>query len=84
MANLWILNQFRKGNKSCIADAIVTRLHKHCCVMTIHNCLKFHKIPFNGVLIMTQLLILMQFNGNNSCITKVLKTELDYLVSLEW
>ena len=35
MANLWILNRFIKGNKSCITDAIVTKLM--CTSVCIHN-----------------------------------------------
>ena len=35
VASLWIWNQF-KGNKSCTADAVITKLNVHCCVMTIH------------------------------------------------
>ena len=53
MANLWILNQFNKGNKSCITDATVTKLNKHSCVTTICNCL-FHKVPLYCCLDMTQ------------------------------
>ena len=65
MANLWILNQFNKGNKSCITDAIVAKLNLHSCAMTKHNCIKFHKIPLNGYLVMTQL-------GNSRAITHVI------------
>ena len=54
MANLWILNQFNKGNKPCITDADVTKLNKHSCVTTIHNCFKLHEVPLYCCLVMTQ------------------------------
>ena len=54
MANLWILNQFNKGNKSFITDTPVIKLNKNSCVTTIHNCFKFHEVPSYCCLVMTQ------------------------------
>ena len=54
MANLWILNQYNKGNKSRNTDAIVTDFNNLSCVRIIHNCLKCHKIRLNGCLVVTQ------------------------------
>ena len=54
MANLWILNQFLKGNKSCITDASVIKLNKNSCVTTRHNCFEFHKVPLYCCLVMTR------------------------------
>ena len=54
MANLWISNQFHKGNKSCITDASVIKLNKHSCVTTRHNCFKVHEVPLYCCLVMTQ------------------------------
>ena len=55
MATLWIWNQF-KGNKYCTADAVMTKLNVHCCVMTIHvqNCFNFFEISFTGCLVITK------------------------------
>ena len=50
MANLWISNQFHKGNNSCITDASVIKLNKHSCVTTnlldiiVLKSMKFHYI----------------------------------------
>ena len=46
--------QFNKGNKSCTTDAIVTIPHVHSCIIIIHTCFKFHKIPLYGCLVMKQ------------------------------
>ena len=62
MANLWILNQF-KGNKSCITDAILTQLSEHSRIMTIHDCFKFHEIPFTGCLVMPHLVDFKAIQG---------------------
>ena len=48
------LNQFHKGNKSCIPDASVIKLNKHSCVTTRHNCFKVHEVPLYCCLVMTQ------------------------------
>ena len=39
-----------------ITDAIVTKLNVHInvCVVAINYCFKFHLIPLNGCLVMTQ------------------------------
>ena len=54
MANLWILNQFNKGNNSFITDTYVIKLNKNSCVTIILNCFKFHEIPLYCCLVMTQ------------------------------
>ena len=54
MANLWILNQFNKGDKSFITDTSVIKLNKNNCFTTIHNCFKFHEVSLYCCLVMTQ------------------------------
>ena len=53
IANLWILNQFNKGIKSCITGAIFIKLNVHSCAMTIHTCFQFHEIPLYVCLVTT-------------------------------
>ena len=62
MANLQILSQF-KGNKSCITDAIMTKLNVNSHIMTIHHDFKFHEIPFVCCLVLTQFVDLQVIQG---------------------
>ena len=61
MANLWILNQF--NGKSCITDAIMTKLNVHSRIMTRHNYFTFNEIPFMGCLVMIQFVDLEAIQG---------------------
>ena len=69
MTNLWVSNQFNKGNKSYITDDMLTKLNVHSCVMTIQipydyvTVFEFNKIPLNGSLVMTQFVDLKAIKG---------------------
>ena len=64
MANLWILNQFNKGNKLFITDTSVIKLSKNSCVTIIHNCFKFHEVPLYCCLVMTQFVDFKAIQGH--------------------
>ena len=73
MANLWSLNWFKKVNKSCKTDAIVTKCNVHSCVTTIQVQLNSIKWLLRYA---SSLFIFQQFN--NSCLTEAIPTS--YLV----